>query len=400
MTTRPDVVVVGAGIVGVATAYFLSGAGATVLVLEREAIGCAASGTAAGILSPATEVDNPPSLDELARVSLRLHGALAPALEAEAGVDVRFSPLAILQPAFSDSEAADLQARVARPAAQGQVRWLDGPDARALEPRLSPHAVGALYAPHQAQVDSYRLTLALARAAELRGVTIRRGQVSGLLRAGRRVEGVRLPHERIAAGQVVLAAGPWTGRMEHRVGWPVPVTPLRGQLLHLQLPGDPLRCCLLSHGSYVLDKGDGRIIAGTTEEPVGFRPQGTRRGRAAILASVLRLAPSLQEAALMHHTACLRPRSGDGLPLLGPVPGAEGLYLATGHGRRGILLGPVSGQVVADLVLHGRSDLPWEICAPARFGGTPPHPAAAPTHEASRHREPSEVARFSRGIVD
>lgn len=363
MERRPDVIVVGAGIVGTSTALFLAEAGASVLVLERESIGCGASGGSAGMVSPFAEVEGPPALETLAWEGLRLHETLAQRLLAETGIDVQLCALPVLRPAFDEAEAEELRTRTGGPG----VRWLDGGEARALEPRLSPLALGALYAPDELQVDSYRLTLALAQAAERRGVTIRYAEVLGLLREGPRVAGVRLRRGPIRADRVVLAAGPWTGPMQRWLGWPIPVVPLRGQIVRLQVPEPPLRCCLLRGGNYVLRKGDGATIAGTTQELVGFRPRTTRAGRAAILAAALRLAPSLGEAAVVGQTACLRPLSGDGLPLLGPVPGWEGLFVATGHGRRGILLGPVSGQVVAALALGRTPGIPIEAFAPARF---------------------------------
>jgi glycine/D-amino acid oxidase-like deaminating enzyme len=124
----------------------------------------------------------------------------------------------------------------------------------------------------------------------------------------------------------------------------------------------------------VLVKGDGLLIAGTTEERVGFRARPTRAGRAHIIAAALRLAPGLSEAVIVNHTACLRPLSSDTLPILGPVPGWEGLFLATGHGRRGILLGPISGQAVARLALGQQPPVPLEAFALSRLATTAPTP--------------------------
>jgi glycine oxidase len=371
------VIVVGAGVVGLSTAYFLAERGARVVVLEQEAIGWAASGTSAGMVSPFAEVDGPPTLDLLAEEGLQLHARLAAILQGETGIDVHYGPIAVLLPAFEEREAEQLRAH-ARSAASGlQVEWLDVAAARAAEPRLSPRALGALCAPDEAQVDSYRLSLALARAAEQRGVTIRYGRVTGLLRSGSRVRGIRLASDRLLAPRVVLAAGPWTGRMADWLGWPVPVVPLRGQLLRLRVPDPPLRACLVHGGSYLLPKRDGLTTAGTTMELAGFRPRPTQAGAAHVRRVALRLAPSLAEAAEVEHTACLRPLSQDRLPILGAVPDWEGVYLATGHGRFGILLGPISGRLMAELVLEGRASADLSAFSPARF--TPaPHTRATP----------------------
>ncbi|HEY8740816.1 MAG TPA: FAD-dependent oxidoreductase, partial [Candidatus Dormibacteraeota bacterium] len=151
------------------------------------------------------------------------------------------------------------------------------------------------------------------------------------------------------------------------VGQPLPVTPLRGQILRLQAGEPPLRTCIMYGKNYLLDKGDGLTVVGTTEEAVGFRPRPTRGGRAAVLAAVLKLAPSLGEAAVVQHTACLRPLSADGMPLIGTVPGIDGLVVAAGHGRQGILLGPITGQLTAALALGMPPLLSLTDFAPGRF---------------------------------
>jgi glycine oxidase len=366
---QADVIVIGAGIVGMATALFLSRAGAAVTVLERDAIACGASGAAAGILSTFSPVARPPAYEALAQEGLRLHRVLASELRNATGADVRFAPLTILYPAFTASEARELrlQALPATAAAGSIVRWLEAEEAHAAEPRLSRRALGALAVTEQARVDAYRLTVALAQAAEQRGVTIRYAEVTGLTTEQRRVTGVRLGGSVVRARQVVLAGGPWTGLMAPWVGQPLPVTPLRGQILRLQAGEPPLRTCIMYGKNYLLDKGDGLTVVGTTEEAVGFRPRPTRGGRAAVLAAVLKLAPSLGEAAVVQHTACLRPLSADGMPLIGTVPGIDGLVVAAGHGRQGILLGPITGQLAAALALGMPPLLSLTDFAPGRF---------------------------------
>ncbi|MCC7106054.1 MAG: FAD-dependent oxidoreductase, partial [Chloroflexi bacterium] len=339
---QPDVAVVGAGIVGLSTALFLAEGGARVVVIERESIGCAASGASAGMVSPFVEVEGPPALEALAEAGQRIHETLSARLRDEVGTDVHFRPLQVLRPAFDEGDAERLRKRAGERRGWS-IRWLDGAEARALEPLLSPRALGALCAPDEAQVDSYRLTVALAQAVERRGVEIRYGEARGLMCEGDRVVGVSLRREVVRAGSVLLAAGPWTGLMAEWTGWPIPVIPLRGEILHLRQPGLQLQCCIIRGGNYVLLKPDGLVKAGTTEERVGFRAQPTVAGRRRMGAAAARLVPALREAAVVGHTACLRPLSADLLPILGPVPGWEGLFLATGHGRRGILLGPISG---------------------------------------------------------
>ncbi len=380
----PDVVVVGAGIVGLSTALFLADAGARVVVLERESIACGASGAAAGMVSPFAEVDGPEPLDRLAEAGVGLHRLLAVRLREETGVDVKLRPLAILQAALTEADVAPLLERLGRD--EGAYEWADVSTARALEPRLAPSALVALVAPRELQVDPYPLAVALAQAAERRGVTIRYASVLGLAREGPRIRGVRLRHGRVAADAVVLSAGPWSGMMESWLGWPMPVGPLRGQIVYLQAPGRPFRCCLMHGGNYLLPKDDAFLLAGTTEERAGFRARATQTARRVILAGAVRLAPSLEDAAVVRQTACLRPLSLDGLPVLGPVPGWQGLFVATGHGRRGILLGPISGQLTAELVLGRTPSLLVDLYDPGRFARlsaaeTAPTSLGAPSHD-------------------
>ncbi len=361
-----DVVVVGAGVVGLSAALFLADAGARVLVLERESLACGASGAAAGIVSPFAEVEGPEALDRLAEAGVGLHRLLVARLRDETGIDVVFRPLVVLRPALADADETRLRASATARAATG-VEWVDRAAALALEPRLTPRVRGALVASREFQVDPYRLCLALARAVEQRDVEIRYTSALGLARQGRRVLGVRVPHGCVEAERVVLAAGPWTGLMQAWVEWPLPVSPLRGQIVYLQALAGAFHCCLMRGGNYVLPKEAGVVLAGTTEERVGFRTRATRAAQRAILAGALLLAPSLRDATVVRQTACLRPLSADGLPLLGAVPGWENLFVATGHGRRGILLGPISGQVVADLVLGRAPRLPIGPFDPARL---------------------------------
>jgi glycine oxidase len=148
------------------------------------------------------------------------------------------------------------------------------------------------------------------------------------------------------------------------------VDPLKGQILRLRAPGPPLACALSWEGNYAATRPDGLIWAGTTEEQAGFDEQPTPAGRDAITRSLLRMAPSLAEAEVVQQTACLRPLSADGLPIIGEAPGWEGVYLATGGGRKGILLSAVMGRIIADLILKGETPLPVAPFAPGRFAKT------------------------------
>lgn len=370
MRSRSDVVVIGSGAAGCAAAYFLTREGVRVTIIEQEAVASFASGFAAGLLNPLRGAGIPGPLLPLAMEAFRMHTHLAERLPTEAGMEFGAHVVPYLYLAFGEEEAQRLHQIFAIGRKEGfPVRWLDGREVKVLEPRLSPRVARAVSVGNLRCVDSYRFTLALLSAAERCGATLRHGAVRGIRRSRGRVSGVVLGAETVACDTVVLAIGPWSRAAGRWLGVPIPVDPLKGQILRLRLAGPPLAYYLTHEGAYLTSKSDGLIWAGTTEERVGFRSRPTRTARDAILKSALAIMPALADAEFVLHTACLRPVSADMLPIIGPVPDAHGAYLATGGGRKGILLSPAMGLAVADLIIRGHTRLPVEAFSPARFSG-------------------------------
>jgi len=370
MTDKAEVVIVGGGIVGCTTAYFLARKGVKATIIEKEAVGSCASGFAAGLLNPLNGQGIPGPLEPLARESFRMHSHLAEEVKAETGVDPQLRTHSCIWVAFNETEAEEFMElfQLAQRLEGFPARWLDGKEVRALEPRVSSRVTKGMCVESMMQVASYQYTLGLAQAAERYGATIRHGTVRGLKRSNGRVSEVVLAREEIACEKVVLAMGPWMEQVGSWLGISVPVVPLKGQILRLELAGPPLEHALYrSGGGYLSSKPDGLIWVGTTEERVGFDDRPTEAARESIMKGVLEVMPALSEARLVLQTACLRPLSEDGLPIIGEVPGWDGVYLATGAGRKGILLGPGMAQATADLVTEGRTDLPIEPFAPRRF---------------------------------
>ena len=366
-----EVVIVGGGVVGCATAYLLAKDGVPATLVEREAIGSCASGFAAGLLDPLHGYGIPGPLERLTQESFRMHLSMADELKADAGVDLEYGRLPCLWVALNDAEAQELEEihQLALRAEGFSTRWLDAEEARSLEPRLSPGVLGAVCVEGMSQVASYEYTLGLAKAAEKYGATIKCGTVKGLRRSNGRVSGVLLAGgEEIATEQVVLAIGPWTEASAEWLGFPVPVGPLKGQILRLDLEGPSLEYVLYRcGGGYVSSKPDGLIWVGTTEERVGFDDCPTMEARESIMRGAVEIMPKLSEARLVRQTACLRPASEDGLPIIGEVPGWQGVYLATGAGRKGILLAPAIARAVSDMITCGHTGLPIEGLSPDRF---------------------------------
>ncbi|MBI4233930.1 MAG: FAD-dependent oxidoreductase [Chloroflexi bacterium] len=370
--SSPDVVIIGAGAVGCATAYFLAREGLRPLLIERDALASHASGFAFGGLNPTSGAGIPGPVLPLAKESMRLHLALHQALREGGGVETGFRLASMLAVALSEGEVDQLKANLAWQRREGfAVRWLEGQEAGRMEPRLSPHILGALQVEGVGLLESYRYVLALAQAAERSGATIQHGVVAGFQRHNERLRGVVLQSgASIPCDRAVLAAGPWAGEAGAWLGAEVPVEPLKGQILRLRLPGPPLEHYVSWAHCYAATKGDGLVWSGTTEERSGFDEHPTSEARLHILEGLLRVMPSFADAEVVQQTACLRPLSRDGLPILGEVPGWQGLYLAAGAGRKGILLSAGMGRAVADLIVRGHTDIPVAPFLPLRFAGS------------------------------
>jgi len=364
-----DVVIVGGGIAGMAAAYYLAKSGVPSIVVERDAIGSHASGFAYGGLSPMTGFGIPGPLAEIAHDGMRLHRELAPVLAEETGIDVDFRLRASLALAFTEADVRRL--RAALPWQQGQpgyaVRWLDRAEALSVEPRISDETLGAALIEGGGAVEPYRLVLALTRAAERLGVVLRHGRAIGLRRDGGRITGVVLEREVLSCATAVLALGPWSAEVSDWIGVPIEVRPLKGQILRLQAPGPPVECSVGWAHSYATTKTDGLLWAGTTEEEAGFDEESTPAARDDIGAALVRMLPVMADAQVAQQTACLRPVTSDGLLVLGGVPGLDGVYVATGGARKGILYGPAMGHAIADLVLGRDTRIALDAFAPGRF---------------------------------
>ena len=221
-------------------------------------------------------------------------------------------------------------------------------------------------------MDGRLLNRALRNAAEARGLLVRAGSVERLVLAGPRASGVVADGETLAAGAVAIAGGAWTEAFGRQLGVRIPVAPQRGQIIHLGLRGvDTGRWPVVSafHHHYLVAWPDSRVVAGATRESgSGFAPHTTAAGVREVLGEALRVAPGLADAEIREIRVGLRPLTSDTLPVLGPVPGVDGVFLVTGHGPSGLTLGPYSGKLVAGQMLGKppESDLtPFTV---ARFG--------------------------------
>ncbi len=368
--SAPDVVVVGGGVVGCAVAYALAREGVAVTLLERDALASQASGAAAGMLAPLAEAESDGPFLALGLRSLALFPDLVAELAAgDSASDPEYVRCGVLRVATSDAEALDLRARVRAFAGRG-LEWWDARATRAEAPLLAERVRGAVWSPHEAHVRSVGLVHALAEGAQRRGARVETGvAATGLRREGSRVVGVRTAREDLAAGHVVLCAGAFTPACWawQDAALPLPIEPVKGQILALTPRGDALSCIVWGEGAYLVPKRDGTVVVGATEERVGYDVRVTAQGVHALLAAALRLAPGLGTARFAGAWAGLRPVTPDGLPAVGPVPAASGLWVAAGHGRNGVLLAPLTGRLVTDGILGRSVSEEASRLDPARF---------------------------------
>ncbi|HEX2103207.1 MAG TPA: glycine oxidase ThiO [Solirubrobacteraceae bacterium] len=342
-----DVIVVGGGLIGLAVAWRARARGRRVCVLERDALGHGTSNVAAGMLAPISEADaGERALLRLGLRSARRWPAFAAELEEASGLHVDYRPQGTLLVARDRDEAEWLQRELELRArfALGAERLLPS-QARRLEPALAPTLRLALDVPDDHAVDPRLTVAALVRAAEHAGVVLRPGaEVTGTEPAGVRLAG----GERVAAEQVVVAAGPWSGALPVPEDARVPVRPVKGQSLRLRDPSGPglVERVVRWDGGYLVPRSDGRYVLGATVEEQGFDTSITAGAVHDLLRDGAELVPGVLELEVEELIAGLRPGTPDNVPIIGRSPAAPGLVWATGHYRNGALLAPVTADLV------------------------------------------------------
>ena len=374
-----DLVVVGAGVIGLAVAWRARSAGMSVTVFERDRAGAGASRVAAGMLAPVAEVEFGEAgrrALELGLRSARMWPSFAAELEAASQLRLGMVRSGTLLLARDDDDAGELERQLEFRESLGlRVRRLLASRVRELEPALAPGVRLALEAPDDHALDPRAVLAALVRACAAAGVELReRTPVARVLLdgAGERVEGVELEDgERCEAARVVLATGAWSERiagLPH--GWSAPVRPVKGQTVRLRDAGGAglVGRVLRFRGGYLVPRADGAYVLGASVEERGFDTAATVGPVYELLRDAHELVPGLDELQVEELCVGLRPGTPDNVPCIGAA-GARGLLWAAGHYRNGILLAPLTAALVVEL-LHGRTaDPALSLCAPARFRG-------------------------------
>lgn len=359
MPPRTDVAIIGGGAAGCATAYYLAKAGVRATIIEREGISSQASGTNAGGLNPLQGAGIPGPLGPLAAESFELHRGLAQSLQEESGTEFHPRTVTMVRVAFDESELPDLQEalRIYERAEGFSARWLETEEILKLDSRINPEAIQGLFTHGDASLSGFEYTVALSRAAERMGASVRIGAATGITTVGDRVTGVVLEDGELSCDAVVVATGPWSGHAEKWLGLEIPVRPLKGEIVRLRPVGEFPEQDFSGAGSSLYMRANGLAWIGGTETEEGFDTNPTEAARKKILGGAYRLMPALADAETVAHTACLRPVTADWLPIVGKAPGWANVYLATGAGKKGILISPGMGKATADLISEGSTDL-------------------------------------------
>ena len=364
-----DVLVIGGGVIGCAVAFELAEAGARVRVLEGRRTGGGASQASAGVLAPYVEGHDSKVLRALGRRSLDLYATFVARAVERSGRPVEFARCGTLEVAVTESDAVRLHRARKMIAAEGVTgKWLEDRALLEAEPALHPGVLGALRIPSHAYVNVPALTAALEAAAVERGAEVMTGVAATSIAPDAAGLVVQTSSGAYHASQVVLAAGAWAAALAPAGADPMPVRPVRGQLLYLATPPGTLRHVVWASDVYLVPWADGTVLVGATSEDVGFDERATAGGVSQLLHAATALVPALADATFVEARSGLRPGSPDDLPYLGRSEILPGLIYACGHYRNGALLAPLTATLVRQLVQGDVTDEALAAVAPARAG--------------------------------
>ena len=363
-----DIVVLGAGIVGLSVARALARRGRSVTVLERGRVGEEASGAAAGIVSLMAEAQASPAAWPLAARALAGYEQLVAELHEESGIDAGFARRGFLMVALGPSEDEALSETMVKAARLGhRVAKISGDDTRALEPRLSRTVTSSLYSPADAQLDPRLLCAALAASCRKHAVVVREGCDVTALAGGAGDFAIATTTGEVRAARVVVAMGAWSGALADAGLEGAGIGPCRGQMLVFEKRPAALGPVVYRAGQgYLVSRADGRILAGSTLETGTWEKSLTAQGVSQLAKNTVALMPALGDATLIDSWAGFRPQSKDGAPVIGETRRA-GVFACTGHFKSGILQGPVSAELLAELMETGVTPAEIVSLGPGRF---------------------------------
>ncbi len=369
-----DIVIIGGGVIGlaIARALALRGAG-DICLMERSELGIESSHAAAGMLAPQVEANSNDEFFRLACLSRDMYVDFAAALQQETDINIELDTTGTIYLAISQSDLAECNRRYEwQTSASLSVEKLTSTEVRELEQQVNPAVRGGLLFPNDVQVENRRLVSALASSTKRLGVSIlTHTRCEEIQTRNNRIVGVKTSNALVASHTVVVAAGWWSGSIPitgtERHGIAPNMEPVRGQMICLEAKPQLSRHVIYSPRGYIVPRHDGRLLAGSTSEPATFIKQTTAGGIAAILHNAREISPHIDSLPIVDMWAGLRPKSPDGLPVLGPCGEIDGLHFATGHYRNGILLAPVTGELIAKAIMEPETARDFAPFSPDRL---------------------------------
>ena len=374
-----DVVVTGGGVIGLTIARALALRGVrNVVLVERARLGAEASSAAAGMLAPQAEADDVDSFFNLCCQSRDMYPTFAAALREETGIDAELDRTGTLYLAFTEHDLREIDHRYDWQGRLGlAVQKLNPTDARTLEPGISESVRGALKFPNDIQVENRRLLSALIAANEKQSVRLMTGTSVESIRCNRgRIEGAVTSRGLVSTDTIVVAGGAWSSFIKVTdTASPIPrIEPVKGQMVCFNSRPSIARHVIYTPRGYLVPRRDGRVLAGTTTEQAGFDKEVTASGVHSILSNALEISPRISDLPLVGVWSGLRPRAQDSLPVLGPGAEVRGLVFATGHYRNGILLAPITGELIAGAIVDNVVSTELNAFGPDRFAAVGVNP--------------------------
>jgi glycine oxidase len=352
MNNHYDVIIVGGGVIGSSIAFHLSKRGKKVLLVEKNQLATKASSAAAGMLGAQTELEKDSPLFRLARKSRAMFPKLSEELKELSGIDIELVQNGMIKIAETDEEMSLLQSLVPLQQKLGEVtEWVPTDELRTQEPALSEHIKGAMSIPDDGNVSAPSLSKAFAHSAVALGTDIQEyTEVYDFIKEKDRVVGVQTLAGSIYADETIVAGGAWSEQLLKQADTQLNTYPVKGECFSVRVKVSPITRTVFANGCYIVPKLGGRLVIGATERANTFDETVSLKGVSRLMERATKIIPELENAQWEKAWAGIRPQTEDGLPYLGRHPKWDGLSIATGHYRNGILLSPITGWQMAELV--------------------------------------------------
>src|SRR5690625_4126467 len=347
-----DVIIVGGGVIGSSIAFYLSEQSKKVLLLEKNKLASKASSAAAGMIGAQSELEKNGSLFQLARKSREMFPNLAQKLKERSGIDIEFVTNGILKIAETDEDVSNLQLTISSQRKYGQeADWISQAEVNSLEPSLSKHIKGAMYIPNDGNVSAYSFSKALAVSAiELGTNVLEHTEVYDFIKEKHKVIGVKTMVGSFYATETIVAGGAWSEQLVNKMGVKLKTYPVKGECFSVRTKVNLIKRTIFSKNCYIVPKPGSRLLIGATERAHTFDESVSLQGISKLMNLAINFIPELKDATWEKAWAGIRPQTSDGLPYLGIHPLFQGLSSATGHYRNGILLAPITGLLMTELI--------------------------------------------------